>query len=326
MARVASMQRLSRILVMVPWVIQHPDQATVEAVCRRFGIDEGTLTEDITLLMMCGIPPFSPGDLIEGGIEGGRVVIRMADYLARPLRLTRWEALSVLAAGRAIAGVPGIEEAAALQSGLKKLAAAIAPDEAAAAEILAERVAIDLEPPTPEVIESLREAIEQQGTVRMEYYTLGRDEVTQRDVDPLLVFGSRPWYLLAHDHRSGGRRTFRVDRIRSATPTGATFQRPEGFDPAKEAVAPLYHPASGDMTVVLELEPAAGWVAEVTPHDKAEPIGEGRIRLTLHAGGTAWLEHLLVMLGPDARVLEPASLRQAVRQTARRALARYEES
>ncbi|MGH2830672.1 MAG: helix-turn-helix transcriptional regulator [Actinomycetota bacterium] len=324
MPPVAAAPRLARILVMVPWVVQHPEEATVAAVCARFGITERELTADLNLLLVCGLPPFSPGDMIEAGIEGDRVVISMADYLSRPLRLTRWEAVSLLAAGRAIAALPGLKEAEALSGALDKLAAvAVAPGEADAAAVLAQRVAIELEPPDGEVLATLRSAIEERRTIRMEYYSFGRDELTTRDADPLLVFGSRPWYLVANDHKTGEQRTFRVDRIRSLGTTDRTFERPAAFDPVAEAERPLYRPGAQDIGVVLDLGPDAAWVAEVTPHDSLEPGASGRLRLTLRTGSTAWLERLVLQLGPAVEVVEPASLAEAARSLARSALLRY---
>lgn len=323
MPPIASQERLARILALVPWVLQHPAEATVDEVCRRFGVTEAQLVEDLNLLFMCGLPPFGPGDLIEAGIEGGRVVIRMADYLAHPLRLTRFEAMMLLAAGHAIAVTPGLEDAPALASALKRLEAAMAPGEAEAAARLADRVAIELEPPAPGVMDTLETAIKEQRTVRIDYYSFGRDAWTTRDVDPLLVAGSRSWYLIAEDHLSGERRTFRVDRIRSIAETGDTFERPADFDPAREAALPLYHPAPGDRTVVLELAPAAAWVAEITPHDKRVALKDGWTRLTLRTGRAAWLERLVLQLGSDVRAVDPPEIAEAARVLAVRALARY---
>jgi len=325
MPPIASIPRLARILVLVPWVVQHPQDATVDEICRRFAITRDQLVEDLNLLLVCGLPPFSPGDMIEADIVDDRVIIGMADYLSRPLRLTRWEALSLLAAGRALAAMPALAEAPALESALGKLAAAIAPDEADAAAVLAERVAIELEPASPDVLEALRRAIEQQRSVSIEYYSLGRDALTERTVDPWIVYGGRPWYLVAFDHSSQDRRTFRVDRIRGLMPTDTPFVRPEGFDPAREADAPLYRPSPGDVEVVLDLSPAALWVSEVTPHDQVVPGPDGHIVLRLRASHTAWLARLVLQLGADVRVVEPASLAGEVRTLAGAALERYRE-
>lgn len=319
----ASVQRISRILAVAPWVINNPDDATVEEVCRRFGLTEDELIEDMNVLMMCGLPPFTPADMIEAWVEEGRVVISMADYLDRPLRMTRWEALGLLAAGRALAAMPALAEAKALDTALAKLAEAIAPDEADAAASLAERVAIELQPAAPEILDALRDAIQSRQRLSIEYYSFGRDEFSERVVSPLLVFGAGPWYLIADDDKSGERRTFRVDRIRSAKTTGQTFEYPPGFDPSREADQPLYNPSPGDVKVILELSPNARWVAELTPHDESRSIKNGWTRLSLRASSTAWLARLVLQLGDDVRVIRPDELSDEVRDLATAALARY---
>lgn len=323
MARSASVDKVTRILAMVPWVLQHPEQATVSGVCTRFGINESTLLDDLNMLIMCGIPPFGPGDLIEAGVEGDMVVIRMADFLARPLRLTRLEAVTLLASGRALAAVMPVDEAPALHSALDKVQAAIAPAEAQIAAALADRVAIEFDAVPPQTLTALRDAITDHRTLRIEYYSLGRDEISERDIDPLVVLSGQPSYLIAHDHSRNAQVTFRIDRIHSIAQTGTAFTRPEGFDAAQQSAA--YQPSAGDRTVVLDLAPAARWVVEQTPHVRAVRGDDGWTRMTLKASATAWLEHLLLMLGADARVVEPGDLAQAVKARAREALALYEQ-
>ncbi|MGZ4208498.1 MAG: hypothetical protein ACXVQ6_11460, partial [Actinomycetota bacterium] len=117
-------ERLRRILVLVPWVIAHPE-TTVTELCERFGISREELASDVDVLMMCGLPPFGPGDLIEAFIEGDQITIGMADYLAKPPRLTRGEAIALLVTGRAVAALPGMEEAESLRNALGKLASAV---------------------------------------------------------------------------------------------------------------------------------------------------------------------------------------------------------
>jgi predicted DNA-binding transcriptional regulator YafY len=53
----------------------------------------------------------------------------------------------------------------------------------------------------------------------------------EREVDPYgLVVHSGRWYLIAHDHRRGEVRTFRVDRVAAVRPAGTRFEPPPGFD------------------------------------------------------------------------------------------------
>ena len=106
-------ERLRRLLVVVPFLVRHPG-TSVEEATQLFGISEQDLLADLDLLFVSGLPPYGPGDLIDVDIQDGRIWIGMADYFARPLRLTRAEALAIYVRGVGLAAVPGLDEASAL--------------------------------------------------------------------------------------------------------------------------------------------------------------------------------------------------------------------
>ena len=324
MPRVAASPRLERLLALVPWVMAHPG-VTVAEVCERFKVTREELAADLDLLFMCGLPPFGPGDLIVAYIEGDQVVIQEADYLARPLKLTHWEAVRLLVTGRALARLEGVPEAESLHRGLAKLEAALTPEEADAAAGLADRVAVELEGTGAEpMLAELRDAIADRRRLQITYYSFGRDEISEREIDPYVVFGALGnWYVSAKDGLSDEQRIFRVDRIKEMKATGETFQPPADLDTSAVARGPLFVPSPHDVVVVLDLAPAAGWVREITPHDRAEPVDDGRTRITLRTAHLQWLARLVLRLGEEARVVEPPELQSLVRETAAKALARY---
>lgn len=318
-----TVQRLRRIMVLVPWVMASGDP-TVEEVCARFDLTAEELAADIDLLMVCGLWPFTPGDLIEAAIEGGRVTIRVPQALDRPPRLTRAEAVALLVAGRAVADLPGIEESDSLRSALGKLARAIAPAEAEGASDLADRVSITLGTPGVEMVASLRSAVAERSRLRIAYWSAGRAEMTEREIDPLLVFGAGgAWYVAAVDHASDEERLFRVDRIREAERTGETFEPPAGFDASRYERGVLFTPSASDVECVIDLAPAAAWLREVVAVDEVTDLPDGGLRLRLRTPHLPWLVRLLLAAGPDATPVEPPALGEEVAAAARRALARY---
>jgi proteasome accessory factor C len=108
-----------------------------------------------------------------------------------------------------------------------------------------------------------------------------------------------------------------VDRIASATPLDTSFTPPR-----KAPDLAAYRPAETDPRVTLELDPSARWVAEQYPVEKVEEVDGGRLRVTLTASEPAWLERLLLRLGPRATVVEGDA--GAAGRAARRVLARYQ--
>ena len=119
---------LQRVLAMVPWLGNHSG-ATKAEVAARFGITLEQLERDLGLIMMVGVPPYSPGDYINIDYEGDTVDVWFAPYFTRPLRLTAAEGLALLAAGRALLAVPGSDERGPLATALDKLEAALGVSE-----------------------------------------------------------------------------------------------------------------------------------------------------------------------------------------------------
>jgi proteasome accessory factor C len=79
-------------------------------------------------------------------------------------------------------------------------------------------------------------AIFRNKTIVFDYYTMERDEVSSRRVDPYhLLFQGGQFYLLGYAHERKAVRVFRLSRIRGkvsyATKAEHDFHRPEDFDP-----------------------------------------------------------------------------------------------
>jgi len=302
--------RLRRVLALVPWIAEHPGAALAE-IAARFGVSEGELERDLELLPLCGLPPYTPDRLIEVEIVDGHVWIRFAEYFDRPLRLSADEGLALLAAGRALLAVPGSDERGALGTGLDKLASALGASEGLTVEV-----------GEPAYLESLRRAADEHERVEIDYYSYGRDATTTREIDLRSVFHAfGHWYAAAYCHRARDERLFRVDRIRAVHPTGDHFDSATGEEPIFEES--VYHPRADDPRVTLELDPEATWVVESYPSEQAEELPGGSWRAVLAVSERAWLERLLLDLGPAARVVAPAALRRVGAAAAERLLTRY---
>lgn len=309
-------ERLRRLLVVVPYLVQHPGTA-LSAASSLFDLSEQDLLDDLNLLFVSGLPPYGPGDLIDVDVQDGRVWIGMADYFARPLRLTRSEALALYLRGTALGGAPGLMEAPALESALGKLAERLGRETLGG---LPERVGA-AEPGRPaEALEELRRAAERRQRLRIEYYAASAAETTIREIDPEEVFFAMGnWYVAAWDHRSDEERLFRADRIRSVEATGDRFD-PRGLEGAGR---PLYTPDEADVEVRLRLSPEARWVAEYYETAEEVELDGGSLEVVLPAGRLQWLERLLLRLGDQAEVLEPPGLKGRVRELAGRTRKRY---
>ncbi len=301
-------QRLQRLLAMIPWIVER-DGPTLSEVAARFQLSEKDLIKDLEgVLWLCGVPPYSPADLVEVDIVDDRVWIRVAPYFSRPLRLTPAEALGLLGAAR-IAST-GKETDPTLTRAVAKLSAALGID---ADEVLE----IEMVEPDDEVRGNLDDAVALHRVVDLHYYSYGRDSWEQRLVEPHRVFNSKgAWYTWAWCRKVDDWRLFRVDRARTAIATDKFFE-PREVPPVPE----LLRTAPSSPGVVLELSPGARWASQEYPVESVRPGSDGSLRVTFGVAEKAWLERLMLRLGPEALVIEGDP--EVGPAAARRVLTRY---
>jgi proteasome accessory factor C len=306
-------ERLSRLLVMLPWLMER-GEVPVADVARRFGLSAADVARDLELAAMCGLPPFVD-EMIDVFIDDDTVFVGVPRLFTRPLRLTAPEGFALVAAGRAAMQLPGAEPGGPLGRGLQKLEAALGDD----------AVVVDL-PVTPGLtaaIETVTAAVGTGERLRIDYWTASRDEVSSRTITPRRVFNDRgEWYVVADDGRSGERRTFRIDRMESIEATGEH----DTVEPIDADVAPDWFADAGLRRVTLRLQPTARWVVERYPVDDVKERRGGVVDAPFPVASTRWLERLLVRLGPGAEVRSPAAWRRLGAEVAGRVLERYADA
>jgi proteasome accessory factor C len=309
-------QRLQRLLALVPYVVNRNVVGVAETAA-TFGLTERELVDDLNLLWCIELrtpDPYCPIDL---SYEGGEIVISEAESIARPLRLAVDEASALLVALRMLAemALPGSE---ALTRTIAKLEAAAGEAAAVSAQV---QVQVD-KGNTVGIVSQVRDAVAQRRRIHLRYYVPGRDEATERDVDPmrLLVVEGRT-YLEGWCRRAEGVRLFRLDRVIGLQVLDTAAEVPADAEPV-DVDRGLFRPSAEDIEVVLELRPAAHWVAEYYPCESVERTGE-EIRVTLRTPDPRWVRRLALRLGEDARVLAPAGLAAQISADATAALAQY---
>ena len=319
-----SSDRLQRLLALVPYVISRKVVGLAETAA-AFGVSERELTDDLNMLWCVELrtpDPYCPIDL---SYEGGEIVISQAEPVDRPLRLGVDEASALLVALRMLAevgelaSVPDLAEGSALSRTIAKLEAAAGEAGAPSAQVAVE---VD-QHAERSVLARAREALDGGRRLHLSYYVPGRDEATERDVDPmrLLVVEGRT-YLEGWCRRAEAVRVFRLDRVLRIEVLDVAAEVPRQAEPV-DVDQGLFRPSPGDMRVVLELTPRGRWVAEYYPCEDVTELGDGRLRVTLRTPDAAWARRLALGLGEDGRVMAPAALAAAVRADAAAALAAY---
>lgn len=308
---------LPRLLALVPFLLARPGVSFAE-VSQVFGVSETRLRKDLELLWVCGLPGHGPGDLIDIEFEGPTITLLEPAGVTRPLRLTADEALALVVALRALAETPGLTERDALDRVLVKI-----EEVAGAAAEAAERVEVAVEG-EERVLPVVEQALAAGRRLHLRYHVPGRDETTERDVDPVRVVlvDGRP-YLEAWCRLAEGLRTFRLDRVVELEMLDVAAEVPPGL-PRRDLSAGLFQASPDHQRVELLLRPRAHWVADHYPCEQVHEQPDGTMRVVLRTPGTDWVVRLVLRLGADADLLSPDAVTQQVRAHARAALTAYE--
>ncbi|HSL65547.1 MAG TPA: WYL domain-containing protein [Gaiellaceae bacterium] len=184
----------------------------------------------------------------------------------------------------------------------------------------------DYSPEMPGRLGKLENAISKQRTVKFLYWSISRDEVQERTLNPYALLPERGvWYVIGHDLDRDDTRTFRVSRIRGdirfATRRERDFRIPADFDVGAFRDRPAWQIGDAVGEARIEVSPATAWWVE-RAYGTAGRL-EGDSFVTPYSSVSllaAWI------LRQDGRALpsEPPELRREVARALRTFRERHE--
>src|SRR5215472_3238911 len=307
-------------LVAALLLLQARGLVTAGALAAELEVSVATARRDLEALSAAGIPVYP-----QPGRGGGWSLVGGARTDLSGLSAAEARALFLLVGPAA--AVSG-EAKAALRKLLRALPQTFRND----AEAAASATMID---PTrwgerdrrqPEVVALLQAAVIRRRKVRLTYAGSARER-TERLVDPWgLVDKDDIWYLIAGTER--GQRTFRIDRIIAAEPTGQPADRPDYF-----SLAAAWEQVAGE----VEQRRSRTWAtvlidARFVPvlqtqfgrhcHTDGDP-GHGRARVRVGAPTPLDIARHLAGWGAVIEVTEPGSVRAELARIGTELAARY---
>lgn len=300
--------RARRLLALLPHLRQG-ETTLLADLAAAVGCTPVEVAVDLATLTMCGVPPFTPFDMIELHIDGDSVTVDLdPPAIARPLRLTIAEARALGAALDAAGFAPG----SALRRKLLEAAAdTVSTDE------LERTVRAGTAPGgIADLYATVAAAAEEHEKVRVTYLTGSTGRISERVVHPwALVNRLGTWYLVAWCEDAREERVFRLDRIREARRTGDRFAPPTAVpysvtpEPDRQPIAEIRFPPGAYLPderswpgVVLEMSQDGSTVARM-PYQTV-----------------SWIARRVVARLGEAEALAPAEVRDAVRTLAGAAL------
>jgi proteasome accessory factor C len=249
---------------------------------------------------MCGLPGYTPLELIDLEFESGFVSIRNAETLAAPRALDRAEALSIYM---------GLDLLSSELSNSSELASEISnlQDQLRTQLISAPQVQIEASLKS-EFRALILRAIRRRGWLEITYHSAANDQVTKRNVAPyeLSQSGSHE-YLQGYCDSAKSIRNFRADRIVEIVEIDDQVWPSNQLTGNEEAIK-----------YEIKVHKASRQVLEVLPQ-----VAAGSTRATIEGFSSPWISRAILSLAAQVEATLPKEIRAAVHARAKAALQNY---
>ena len=296
----APLERTARLLDLVPYINTHQGIA-LKDLTAVFEVSNAQMVNDLTTLWMCGLPGYTPLELMDLDFESGYVNISNAPTLAKPRSVT-------------------FDEGVALILGLDLLRASIPTDRSDLIEkidSLSARLSsiINLNstfsvvaPVNQGVSAAIDEALASRSSLEIEYHSMYRDEITQRTIFPIeIIEVEGQQYLSSYCYSASDFRQFKLDRIQKAVVTQESKTIPEDATDTQRINSRL-----------KVLKPTR----EIAERFSRQDLIAGS-EFDFQTYSQQWLERSILSSGDGVALLTPPEIRASIAQMAQSMLDRY---
>jgi predicted DNA-binding transcriptional regulator YafY len=304
-------ERFARLVTLAGILIETAREGKkldVSELCDRLQVSETELRQDVDVL---NVVNFGGGSyVLYAEVQGDQIEVDPEPYgdnFARPARLLPLEAKALVAAIDLIG--EHLPEGS-LSSARQKIVDALGQDPAQEGLQITTAKGDD-----SEIARVVSGAIAEHRLLAIEHYKEELDEFTERRIEPYkLMNGQEGWYVHAWDPEKDDTRSFRLDRIRSATALDETFEPRPGIEPDIHGWPQTGEVADARLARVWMAPDRARWARE----DKrvVAELADGAVIVELPYAGHRYLARELLKEAGDAVVLEPDDARQAVLEAA----------
>lgn len=316
-----ALERLQRFLLLVPWLANHRG-ATIAETAERFGVSAEQIREDLRDICDSETPGLFFDDTVrivywrsDDGIDDDcEIFVEQALRFDRPTRIASGMATQLVLGLDVLEQIMGAPNAAIRSARVKltNLAPKVAPT---SVKVHGKGVA-------SESMHVILAALATRSCAEIDYLAGGRDEVTKRVIEPLsLITDAGLTRVRAWCHVAKAVRTFRLDRVLSATASDATPVAPDFVDDG-EAFAD-----AASFSVTAKASTSAAWAFDGLPNcSVTEDSATAEVVATFAAGSVEWAVRWALAHSDVVEVLEPERVRAEAHRRARAALTHDRQS
>ena len=288
--------RTARLLDLIPYIASHQG-IHIDELAKEFDVSSETIAKDLDLLFLCGLPSYTPLELIDLSYEGGFVTIRDAQNLNKPRRLNRYEVSSLLLGLSELKAMAHeSQERLRIERISEKLKSLLDNN----AEQFFSNKSVD-----QAVYREILNAISHEQALKIEYISASHDKKSERVISPIeIIDQSHREHLIAFCHSAQEQRVFDIAGIVMAERSSESYLRNQRMnsllDLSDASVALTY---SGSGVSFIEDNPEL-----VVAHD---PTAKTAI---MKFWNTEWLIRSIMSYGGSVTLLEPKLLVNALQE------------
>ena len=203
-----AISRVARAMDMIPYVLENPG-ISIEKLAAKFGVNQKQIVKDLELIFLCGLPGYTPYELIDLTFEDGLVTIIDPQLFDKPRNFTETEGVIItLGLGLLRKAISDSDQIQSIDDLMSKLSAKFKVSLSTAIGDF------DKPPFYDEILRSISKKI----TLTIEYNSISEDFVSHRLIKPLRVsIKNGFFYLYAIDLEIDADRIYRIDQIKSVT-------------------------------------------------------------------------------------------------------------
>jgi len=296
-------QRALRTMDLVPYILENPGISTID-LAAKFSVTQKQIEKDLQLIFLCGLPGYTPYELIDLTFEDGIVSIIEPQVLTKPRNFSSNE-MVVIKLGLEILREINVNEPNKLDK-ISTLLQKVHRETDQDSVLLAKEIRSS---PYYSVINT---AISQRKQLSIEYQSVSKDQLSTRLIVPYNIsMLNGNLYLSAYDMDRQSDRVFKLDLISKC-------------EIGERTELDLVKSTSIDQIVELMVDvKLTNFIERNTSIIVDQKLTADGIKVTLKVNNLEWISRAVISYAPNITVISPIALSEMIEQRAKNLLNAY---